>query len=250
MIIKQRDATERTVAALERRARIAGDEVLASGCRSAAARLRADPTSAEACDFVDHWFADAEDWAVIHDLRLRVDGHAIQINHVLIGDALDVVCLDTRWMRHGLELSAYGACRVHGDRGTRLVASPLDALARNVRKLDAELRHVGLPRTRLGLASRPALRGCVLVDPSFRSSAGAAGTRGAVAIHPRDALQTQFWKTGGRRLHTALDRLPAERLERLARALAERHRPSFSPRLLGDDITTVDGRTERLIAAG
>lgn len=248
MIIKERDATDRTIAALERRAAVAGDAVLRAGCRSAASRLRADPTSAEACDFVDHWFADAEDWAVIHDLRLRVDNHALQFNHVLVSDTLEIVCLDTRWMRHGLEIAERGPCRVVGVDESRLVASPLDALARNLRKLGTEIQRIGPPRGRLGLGPRVALRGCVLVDPASRSTTGAAGTRGNVAVHPRDALQTMLWKTERRQLHTPLDRLRGERLERFAEALAARHQPTFSPHLLGDGVTQVNAWTERLIA--
>jgi len=56
---------------------------------SAAARLRADPTTQFACDFIDKYFGDSDEWAVIHDLRFRVGSRALQLNHVLISNALD-----------------------------------------------------------------------------------------------------------------------------------------------------------------
>ena len=250
MIVKERDARDSVIRALERQASQSGDEVLKGGCRSAAARLRADPTTAGACAFIDHWFGDAEDWAVIHDLRLRVDGHAVQFNHVLISDAFEVVCLDTRYIDLGLEITDGGVYRTVGAGRGRPIASPVAALARNTRKLGTELRRAGLSRAGVlpGFSLRAELRGCVLVDPSLRSNAANGTERDAIGVFPRDALQTMFWKRERRRFPLA-ERLSPERLETLGRALAVRHRPCFPTTLLDADVATVDGPAEGLILA-
>jgi len=95
MIVKLRDARAATIARLEEVAIRTGDPVRKAACISAAARLRDDSTSEEACDLIDHYFGESEDWAVIHDLRLSVGTHAFKLNHVLINDSLECVCLDT-----------------------------------------------------------------------------------------------------------------------------------------------------------
>ena len=88
MLAKTRDAVDTSIETLEWRARNASDAVTRAAYVSAAARLRADPTTEAAVKFIDKNFADTQEWAVIHDLRFRVGTRALQLNHVLISNCL------------------------------------------------------------------------------------------------------------------------------------------------------------------
>ena len=246
MIVKERDAMPRTIEALERRAGGTGDALLRTACLGAAARLRADRPTAGACELIDRNFAECDDWAVIHDLRLEIDGHAARFDHVLVGEALDVVGVDTRFVDAGLYLSGNGRCETFDGQTRRLVACPLAKMARDLRKLDVALGRVGLPRGRFGLRARPELAGCVLFDPAHRLGAPAVEPGGTVGVYPREALYRMLWKRRRRRVGAPRQRLSGEALRELAARLVDQHRPAFPPSLLEGK---VEEETLRALAA-
>ena len=137
MILKTRDATPDTLARLEREARAEPDPVRRAALAGAASRLRADTTSADACALIDAGFADTPRWAVLHDLRLASAAGTVRLNHLLVSDRLEFACVDTRFLRRGLEADASGAVRAFSRFGTVPVASPLDKAARDLRTLRA-----------------------------------------------------------------------------------------------------------------
>lgn len=234
---------------LERRSGYAGNVVLKSACRSAAARLRDDPTTEAACHLIDRNFGEAADWAVLHDLRLRIDGHAVHFNHVMISDMLEVVCIDSRYMNYGLHFEQGGVCRIVMPDDSRIVASPLTRLARDLRKLGTELQRLEQPRNWLGTGPRAAVQGIVLSDPAFRLTGQSFDSRTAVCACASNGLYPMLWKRERRQFHSALDRLSPDRLIGIAEQLAERHESTVPDGLLGNGFTRVNERTLELIEA-
>ena len=43
--------------------------------------------------FIDFYYKDAQNWVVIHDLRVEYDGFVAQIDHLLINRFLDFILL-------------------------------------------------------------------------------------------------------------------------------------------------------------
>ena len=66
MIVKERGATKKRIAYLETFDTPGMDSIKRQGLKQAAALLRADCTSDEACRHIDSYFANSEDWMVIH----------------------------------------------------------------------------------------------------------------------------------------------------------------------------------------
>lgn len=132
MIFKRCDARPEVIESLGRRSTPTPDPVRRSALRGAASRLRADATSADACTPIDAAFGDSGEWTVLHDLRLSIGAHAVRLNHLLVGDGLECVRVDSRYLRCGPEIDASGRCTASSPYGTAAIASPRLARAGRV----------------------------------------------------------------------------------------------------------------------
>ena len=232
MLVKTRDAVDSTIETLVWRGRNASDAVTRAAYVSAAARLRADPTTEAATKFIDKNFADTQEWAVIHDLRFRVGTRALQLNHVLISNSLDIVCIDSRYMNFGLEFHADDKCNAFTAYESRAISSPLNKMSRDVRLIN---EHINGSRTlprKFGLGPRAAVMGYIITDPSLRLQGREPSKRDSVAVLSSDALFPMLWKKGTRWSQTRIDRLSPEALLETAERLIAHHEPTVQPSLL------------------
>lgn len=232
MIVKTRDAVESTIEALEWRARNASDAVTRTACLSAAARLRADPTTEAAAAFIDENFADTDEWAVIHDLRFRVGTRALQLNHVLISNSLDIVCIDSRYLDFGLEFHDGDKCNAYTIDSSRPISSPLNKMSRDVRLINEHINGSDTLPRKFGIGPRAAVMGYVITNPSLRLQGKEPTKRDSVALLASDALFPMLWKRGMRWSQSRLDRLGPDALRETAERLIAHHEPTAAPRLL------------------
>ncbi|MFT6302564.1 MAG: hypothetical protein ACI9XK_003924 [Granulosicoccus sp.] len=163
MIVKKRDAQFEVIQALEEQSATTRDVLKRNACISAASRLRADSTTQRATELVDFYFAQREDWAVIHDLRMRVGSHAIQINHVLVHNSVQIVCLDTRYLNCQIERAENEQYKVLSTTKKKIITSPLSKMAKDVRLLKSSLESIGWLPKRFGFKLNTPVRGGVLV---------------------------------------------------------------------------------------
>jgi len=248
MIVKNRDATLVTIKMLEERSRKAADSLKRSACASAASRLRADTTTEMATELIDRQFADCQDWAVVHDLRLRVNGHALQINHLLVSNKLCFVCVDTRFLRYGLRMGDAGQFHVFNNHESRRVASPLNKMAKDVRMFRDHIQKLGVLPSRFGIVQRALLKGYILTDPALRIDLDPNPASGNIAVCSGDALFPMLWKKdlGSSRVLGSV--LSADDLFELAAQVADLHTPAFSPSLLENESLATD-HTRSLLAS-
>jgi len=234
VIVKTRDGEERAIEALEWRARTTSDKITRDACLSAAARLRADPTTESATEFIDEYFADTDDWAVIHDLRFRVGSRALQLNHVLISNAMDIICIDSRYLKYGLEFLDGDRCMAYTlhDSKPLSISSPLNKMSRDIRLIS---KHVNdsdtLPR-KFGVGPRAALTGFVVTDPALRIRGEELSKRESVAVLASDALFPLLWKRESGWSLSRLERLRPQALYDTALRLIAYHEPTVAPALL------------------
>lgn len=247
MIVKHRDASAEVIQALEIQATRTSDPVKRAACRSAASRLRADPTSGYACDLIDVQCGQSTDWVVLHDLRLRVDGHAIQINHLLISRTLNFFCLDTRFIEYGLDLAKNGQCYIFDRLERKPVASPINKAARDTRKLSELIHHSGLLPRRFGFERRASVKAYVLTNPALRLGISGPLNDGNVGVHTSASVFSRLWKTGFKQPGFIDCRVSSEELFRIGCDLCNLHEPSLSAKLLQSD-SLVTAQTRRLLA--
>ena len=245
MILKTRDAAPETIERLERRAATETDPVARAALTGAASRLRADTTTADACALIDERFADTEHWAVLHDLRLSAGAATVHLNHLFVSDRMECVCVDTRYLRRGLERDASGAWRAFSRYGANPIASPLAKAARDVRTLSALLVETKpLPR-RFGIGPRATVRGVVLTDPSLRIGVACDEGRDTVGVFPSDALFPMLWRGRQRRAHRPFERVSVDALARTCAEIAALHRPSVPATLLNGPDRPASSRSDR-----
>ncbi|MFT5351626.1 MAG: hypothetical protein ACI9MF_002449 [Gammaproteobacteria bacterium] len=237
MIAKKRDAQSDVIQALEAQAESTRDLLKRGACISAALRLRTDSPTKRAAQHIDLYFAQREDWAVIHDLRMRVGSHAIQINHVLIHNSLQIYCLDSRYMNCQIELTGNGQYKVLNAVKTQSIASPLVKMSKDVRLLKSCLESAGWAPKRFGIKLNTDVRGGVLVgaktvkkNERFRFS--------NVGIYPGETLFTGICERDRYRSSFLRGRLSSDALAELAALLVRQHMPIFPPHLLGDPTST------------
>jgi hypothetical protein len=176
--------------------------------------------------------------AVIHDLRIEVDGRVAQIDHLLISRLLDVWVCESKHFADGVGVNEHGEWvtfwggRAHG------IPSPVEQNRRHIAVLGDVFTkgYVRLPK-RLGLTLKPQFRSLILVSSGARISRPKG--RAAALV---DGLETvvkvdQFATTIDRKTDDmsalgvvgALARhISSEDLEDLAKQLASLHRPAHT----------------------
>jgi hypothetical protein len=233
MIFKRRDAQSHVIQALDARADSTRDQLKRGACISAASRLRADSTTQRAAEHIDLYFAQRDDWVVVHDLRMRVGSHAIQINHVLIHDSLQVICLDSRYMNSYVELAGDAKFKVKSSHSSNMIASPLVKMAKDVRLLKSYLASAGWHPKRFGIKLNTDVCGAVLVGSGSDIKAGKFRLSEA-GIYPGETLFSGLCESDRYRSNILRGRLSSESLHELATLLVEQHVPIYPSYLLDD----------------
>lgn len=116
----------------------------------------------DAAYYINADFRDSPYWAVLHDLRLEVEGEVAQIDHLLIRRA-SMILLETKNFTGNVRINAQGEFSVLYPSGKRMgIASPLEQSRRHEKILRKLLDRLGI-KARLG-ASIP-MQHLVLFHP-------------------------------------------------------------------------------------
>jgi len=128
----------------------------------------------DAAHYLDNYLKDDPDRAVLHDLRFKVDGDVIQIDHLIITRSLYVYLLETKNFNGNVRINEHGEFSVqYGGEREFGIPSPLEQSRRHegpLRKLFETLEIKG----RNGRA--PLIQHCMLVTPASMIHRPAAGT--------------------------------------------------------------------------
>lgn len=113
---------------------------------------------------LDDLFQKSDNWAVIHDLRLQVDGEVAHIDHLVMNRLLEVWIIGGAECAEGLRVLSSGQCFAKEGAEYRPVASPFIELERACDVLRRVLltRASGLP-VRAGEPILPQIRGLVVL---------------------------------------------------------------------------------------
>jgi len=180
---------------------------------------------------LDHQFGPASDWAVLHDLRLRMDGHLLHLDHLLINDFLMCVCIDSRYLTRHVSRAGEGRFSVSSSvEGPLPIGSVLARSARQARLMVSLVeRRRGL-RRRLGrhLRSGPLVqaRGLVLHDASLICEPTRTVPSAGSALAGTEALQALLQQQRRGRGQRPFERVPATVLHAMATRIADHHRPN------------------------
>jgi hypothetical protein len=115
--------------------------------------------------YIDFYFGNSKNWAVIHDLRLEHKGQVAQIDHLLINRFFDIYVLESKNYSYKLKINADGEFEVNYDKQYVGIPSPIEQNKRHVHLLERFLGSYDILPKRIGISIRPRLKNFVLVSP-------------------------------------------------------------------------------------
>ncbi len=121
---------------------------------------------ADAAYQLDFDLRDSKHWAVIHDLRIDLDGRVAQIDHLVISRMLEVFVCESKSYTGGVKVNEHGEWSTYRDRRPIGIPSPVEQNRRHIKVLEEviKLGHVELPRRLVAL--KPTYKNIVLVSAS------------------------------------------------------------------------------------
>lgn len=228
MLIKSADDQSGLFAQLELAAKEGGLAAKRAACelRTRKAGLKGESESAYLIDF---HFATAQNWIVLHDLRLERNGRVAQIDHVLMNRLLEVYVLESKHFRDGLKITEDGEfLRWNSYKKTyEGMPSPIAQNDRHVAVLRDVMEDLDLP-IRVGLTLTPSFANLVLVAPNARVDRPKRFDTSRIikADHLKSFIEKDFEGVGVLKLAKLIS---SETLEQLGRQLAAQHRPLHQP---------------------
>src|SRR5690606_16734437 len=164
MLIKGADDQTALLEELERRAAGVGADAkhAARELRIRRAGIKGERDSAYLIDF---HFAQAPNWAVIHDLRIEHGHRVAQIDHLLINRWLDFYVLESKHFHAGIKITDEGELLQWNayKKSYEGMASPLEQNERHIQVLQDAVSRIELP-VRLGVRIPPNFTSLVLVS--------------------------------------------------------------------------------------
>jgi hypothetical protein len=115
--------------------------------------------------YIDFYFGDSKNWAVIHDLRLEHKGQVAQIDHLLINRFFDVYVLESKNYSYKLKITPEGEFQVYYGKEYIGIPSPIEQNKRHIHLLDLFLKSHNILPKRIGVSIRPRFKNLILVSP-------------------------------------------------------------------------------------
>ncbi|MBW2412432.1 MAG: NERD domain-containing protein [Deltaproteobacteria bacterium] len=115
--------------------------------------------------FLNFYYQDNPDWAVIHDLSIENNGDAARYDHLLINRRFNVYMIESKNFSYGLKITPEGEFLVHDGQRYQNIDSPIEAGQKQMDVLKQVLiEHKLLPK-RMGLSIEPKIRNYILISP-------------------------------------------------------------------------------------
>ena len=115
--------------------------------------------------YIDFYFGDSRNWAVIHDLRLEHRGQVAQIDHLLINRFFDMYVLESKNYSFKLKIGPEGEFQTCYGKEYSGIPSPIEQNKRHIHLLDLFLKHHDILPKRVGISIRPKFKSLILVSP-------------------------------------------------------------------------------------
>jgi hypothetical protein len=182
----------------------------------------------EAAYEIDFHFGTTKNYAVIHDLRIEVEGRVAQIDHLVIGRFLDIWVCETKNFCEGIAINEQGECSRFYNNKPYGMASPFEQNKKHIMVLGSlfDTGMVQLPK-RLGFDIKPTMISVVMVSKNARVSRPKTKIAGVDSIIKSDQFRSLIERTNDSNNNplTMAKLIGPDTLENFARAIATQHKP-------------------------
>jgi len=189
-----------------------------------------DKGETDAAYFIDFHFAQSNNWAVIHDLRLEHRGRVAQIDHLLINRCFNVYILESKNFSYGVKITDTGEFLINQHNQYFSIESPIEQNKRHIVVLEQILKKYEVMPKRLGVSISPNFRSYILVSTKSRVIRPAKGMFDTSMVIKADTLRTQIDKEFDNMgalsaLTTASKMVSSETIKEVAERLSTAHKP-------------------------
>ena len=118
--------------------------------------------------YIDFYFGDSKNWAIIHDLRIEHKNLVAQIDHLLINRFLDFYILETKNYTHGIKINDRGEFLVWTGKQYTPIESPIEQNQRHIEVMKRVLETEPILPKRAGIKIQSSFFSYILVSPKSR----------------------------------------------------------------------------------
>jgi hypothetical protein len=184
----------------------------------------------EAAFYIDSYLKDNTNRAVIHDLRLEVDGDVAQIDHLVFNRLLNFKLIETKCFGGDVNINEHGEFAVrYGNGKVYGIPSPLEQSKRHERIVSKVLDQLGICG-RLGM--KPTFTHLVMMHPKATIQRPQTCAIDTSLVIKADALPSWYERdlekdpSVGEVVSSLLSIRSRDTLKEWAEALARQHRPA------------------------
>jgi len=188
--------------------------------------IKGDLSESKAAYAIDVHFGGSNNWAVIHDLRIELDGLSAQIDHLIFNRLLDIYVVESKRLANGIKVLPNGECLTFMGKVPIAIQSPIEQNKIHVRMLQRVLDSgaIALPK-RLGVTLQPKLHSLVLVAEG-RISRPKAAVPGIENLIRTEMIHTHIMTDGDKGNPLDIAKLIGrDTLAALAQQFVALHRP-------------------------
>lgn len=182
--------------------------------------------------FINFYYQDNRDWAVIHDLSIENNGDAAQFDHVLINRQFNFFVIESKNFPYGIKITDEGEFLVHDGRRYQNVESPIEQNQKQIEVLAEVLKENKLMPKRLGIQIKPKIKYFILVSPQSEVVRPPRRIFDSSMVVNADMFIKAFLKKNGgnkrigNNIKLLRKKLEKDPLIKLAYRLASLHQPS------------------------
>jgi len=142
--------------------------------------------------YIDFYFKNSKNWAVIHDLRLEHKDQVAQIDHLLMNRLFDIYVLETKNYSYKLKVSSEGEFQAYYGKEYIGIPSPIEQNRRHIHLLKLFLKHHDILPKRMGISIRPKFKSLILASPKTIISRPPEKKFDTSSIIKADTLRTKI----------------------------------------------------------
>jgi len=182
--------------------------------------------------FINFYYQDNRDWAVIHDFSVENNGDAAQFDHILINRQFNFFVIESKNFPYGIKITAEGEFLVDDGHRYQNVESPIAHNQKQIEVLKKVLKENKLMPKRLGIQIKPKIKYFILVSPQSEVVRPSGNIFDSSMVVKADMFIKALLKKNGknRRMGNNIKllkkKLKKDPLIKLAFRLASLHQPS------------------------
>jgi len=142
--------------------------------------------------YINFYYGDSKNWAIIHDLRIEHENQVAQIDHLLINRFFEIYVLESKNYSYGIKITPEGEFQAYYGKQTFGIPSPVEQNKRHIHLLDRFLKDNNLLPKRLGISIRPKYLNFILISPKSLITRPAANKFDTSTIIKADTLKTKI----------------------------------------------------------